>query len=179
MKLAHASFAVAVALLAACGPKHEKPVVAPYQSEAPPKTAPGGKTPPGGAKAPASDPSAEILSRSPVTKLAQVKHVLISWSALAPAFQGQQDPRAGKRSQAEAQKIARAVLGRLHKGEKIEPIMAEMSEDPGSAQSGDSYEVTPDARLVPEFIQLGLRLEVGEAGIVETRFGYHVIQRVE
>ena len=61
---------------------------------------------------------------------------------------------------------------------KIEAIMAEISEDPGSAQSGDAYDVAPGARLVPEFIQLGLRLNVGEAGIVETVYGYHVIQRV-
>ena len=29
----------------------------------------------------------------------------------------------------------------------IEPLMAELSEDPGSAKSGESYDVTPDAPM--------------------------------
>jgi foldase protein PrsA len=175
MKLA----ALFLIIAAGCGPSHEKPVVAPFEGDKPVKTAPGttpGSTP---GKVTSGDPSADILSREPVTNIAQVKHVLIGWAALASAYHGDMDPRAGKRNQTDAQKLAREVLARLQKGEKIEPIMLEISEDPGSAQTGDGYEVTPEARLVPEFIQLGLRLNVGEAGIVQTVYGYHVIQRVE
>ena len=179
MKLAP-SFLVC-ALLLGCGPKHEKPVVAPWKGDEGVKKAPVGDGTPGPGKKPTagSDPSAEILSREPVTNAAKGKHVLVGWAALAPAYPGARGPRASARSQAEAQKLARAVLERLQKGEKIEAIMAEISEDPGSAQSGDSYDVAPGARLVPEFIQMGLRLGIGEAGIVETVYGYHVIQRVE
>lgn len=35
--------------------------------------------------------------------------------------------------------------------------MAELSEDPGSATSGTSYGVTPDAGLVPAFKEASLR----------------------
>ena len=57
--------------------------------------------------------------------------------------------------------------------------MAEFSEDPGSAESGQSYEVTPSAGLVFEFKRLGLRLKLHESGMVLTDFGWHVMQRVE
>jgi parvulin-like peptidyl-prolyl isomerase len=53
------------------------------------------------------------------------------------------------------------------------------SEDPGSADSGEAYDVAPDAQLVIEFRQLGLRLDVNEVGVVESDFGYHIIKRVE
>ena len=56
--------------------------------------------------------------------------------------------------------------------------MAEYSEDPGSAQSGESYTVHPNSDFVPQFEALSLRLQVGEAGICRTRFGFHVIQRI-
>ena len=53
------------------------------------------------------------------------------------------------------------------------------SEDPGSATTGESYDVSPDAQLVIEFRQLGLRLEVGEVGVVESDYGLHIIKRIE
>jgi parvulin-like peptidyl-prolyl isomerase len=57
--------------------------------------------------------------------------------------------------------------------------MKEYSEDPGSAQHGNSYKVSPDAQLVIEFKQLGLRLKIGEVGVVQSDFGLHIMKRVE
>ena len=71
------------------------------------------------------------------------------------------------------------TVGKLAKGAKIEPLMKELSEDPGSAASGNSYDATPDAGLVAPFKNLSLRLKVGEVGVVKTDFGIHIIQRVE
>ena len=172
---------IAILLLAAlaCGPAHEKPVVAPWQPPVAVKTAETGEKPDDPGAPAGTDASTAILSREPVTSHAKVKHVLVGWAALAPTYHGQMDPRAAKRSQTDAQKLAREILARVNKGEPIEKLMADLSEDPGSASSGEAYEVAPDAQLVPEFIQLGLRLHVGEAGIVETQFGYHIIKRVE
>jgi parvulin-like peptidyl-prolyl isomerase len=39
--------------------------------------------------------------------------------------------------------------------------------------------VRPDAQLVIEFRQLALRLRVGEIGVVESDFGFHIIKRIE
>ena len=48
-----------------------------------------------------------------------------------------------------------------------------------SAADARTYDVSPDAGLVIEFRQLGLRLDVGETGVVESSFGFHLMKRVE
>jgi len=125
---------------------------------------------------PPPDPleSADILKREPVTQTAKVKHILVNWSGGNP-----RDERAKKRDRATLEKLVKSMTDRLRAGAKIEPLMADVSEDPGSATTGKSYDVTPDAGLVEPFKKLSLRLKVGEFGVVKTDFGYHIIQRVE
>jgi parvulin-like peptidyl-prolyl isomerase len=125
---------------------------------------------------PPPDPldSTDILKRDPVTQKAKVKHVLLGWTEAHT-----EDPRGTKRSRADLEKLVKETVAKLKKGDKIEPIMAELSEDPGSAKSGQSYDVTPDAGLVEPFKKLSLRLNVGEVGVVKTQFGIHIIERVE
>jgi parvulin-like peptidyl-prolyl isomerase len=125
---------------------------------------------------PPPDPltSADILKREPVTQKAKVKHILLGWSEVHA-----EDERGKKRTRAELEKLVKDTVAKLQKGEKIEPLMKSLSEDPGSATSGQSYDVTPDAGLVAPFKDLSLRLKVGEVGVVKTQFGMHIIQRVE
>ena len=118
--------------------------------------------------------SADILARQPVTQLAKVKHILLGWAEVHA-----QDPRGEKRDRATLEKLVKDTVAKLKGGAKIEPLMAELSEDPGSAKSGEGYDVTPDAGLVPPFKNLGLRLAPGEVGVVKTEFGIHIIQRVD
>jgi peptidylprolyl isomerase/peptidyl-prolyl cis-trans isomerase D len=123
--------------------------------------------------------SNDILARDAVTKTSKVKHILISWKDLAANFGGHQDPRAGKRTRAEADELATKLLARVRAGEAIEPLMIEFSEDQGSNQTGDAYDVSAEAQLVFEFRRMGLRLNVGETGLVLTQFGWHIMKRVE
>jgi hypothetical protein len=123
--------------------------------------------------------STDILARSPVTEQAEVKHVLIGWSELAVAYRGHQDPRGAARSKAQADALAADILKKMRAGDDIDALMKEYSEDQGSAATGRSYPVTPDAMLVPPFKNLSLRLNPGESGIVQTNFGWHVIKRIK
>ncbi len=118
--------------------------------------------------------SADILKREPTTKSAKVKHILLGWTETHA-----DDERGKKRTRPELEKLVKDTVAKLKKGDKIEPMMSELSEDPGSAKDGKSYDVTPDAGLVPPFKALSLRLKVGEVGVVKTDFGIHIIQRVE
>ena len=118
--------------------------------------------------------STDILKREAVTKKAKVKHILLGWSEVHGS-----DPRGTKRSRADLEKLVKDTVAKLKKGDKIEPLMAKLSENPGSAKSGQSYDVTPDAGLVEPFKDLSLRLNVGEVGVVKSQFGIHIIQRVE
>jgi parvulin-like peptidyl-prolyl isomerase len=124
---------------------------------------------------PPPDPleSADILKRPVAAQKASVKHILLGWTEVHA-----EDPRGKKRTRAELEKLVKDTVARLNKGEKIEPLMKELSEDPGSANSGQSYDVTPEASLVPPFKNLSLRLKVGEVGVVRSEFGIHIIQRV-
>jgi hypothetical protein len=123
--------------------------------------------------------SNDILARDMVTKHALVRHILIGWKDLAEAYHGHQDPRGAARSKAEADKLAAELLQRVRAGEAIQVLMEQYSEDQGSAASGQPYDVEPDSQLVFEFRRLSLRLEVGEAGLVLTSYGWHIIQRME
>lgn len=135
-------------------------------------------------EAPAAAPvpvveSDTILARDEVTAKASVKHILISWGELGPTLNGQQDPRAGDRTREAAGKLIKELQARAEEGEDFELLMAEYSEDAGSARSGMSYPVTRDSQLAFMFRRLSLRLEQGELGIVKTQFGYHLIRRME
>ena len=125
---------------------------------------------------PPPDPleSADILKREPTTQKAKVKHILLGWTEAHA-----EDERGKKRTRAELEKLVKDTVAKLKGGAKIEPLMKQLSEDPGSAQNGQSYDVTPEAGLVPPFKNLSLRLKVGEVGVVRTEFGIHIIQRVE
>lgn len=123
--------------------------------------------------------SQDILAREPVANSARVKHILIGWKQLADNYNGQMDPRAEARSKKEAEALVTDLTKRLAAGEPFDDLMREYSEDSGSAQSGNPIPVAPDAQLVIEFKQLSLRLEVGERGVCESSYGFHIITRVE
>lgn len=123
--------------------------------------------------------SEEILARAAQTERAEVLHVLIGWAELAPAYGGRMDERGKSRSKADADKLAMEILERARGGEDFRTLMKKYSEDWASADGGTSYPVSPDAQLVPPFKALSLRLEPGETGLVETVYGWHIIQRIE
>jgi hypothetical protein len=121
--------------------------------------------------------SADILAREPVANTAMVKHILIGWAELGESFGGHIDPRAAKRTKADAEAEVRAVLKQLKDGADFDTVMKASSEDGGSASTGHTFTVTPDAQLVIEFRQLSLRLNVGEIGVIQSDFGFHIIKR--
>ncbi len=121
--------------------------------------------------------SSDILAREPLANTAQVKHILLSWADLGDSFGGRLDPRAAKRSKADAEALVRQLVKQLKDGGDFDSLMKANSEDTGSAASGHVFTVTPDAQLVIEFRQLSLRLNVGEIGVVQSDYGFHIIKR--
>jgi parvulin-like peptidyl-prolyl isomerase len=132
------------------------------------------RVPPPPPPPPDSLDSVAILKREPQTAKAKVKHILLGWTGAHAT-----DPRGASRDRAALEKLVKETVAKLAKGGKIEPLMAELSEDPGSAKTGIGYDVTPEAGLVAPFKNLSLRLKVGEVGVVKSDFGIHIIQRVE
>ncbi|CAN5571780.1 hypothetical protein BH11MYX1_BH11MYX1_33340 [soil metagenome] len=118
--------------------------------------------------------TSDILGREPLSNTAQVKHLLIGWKDTET-----HDPRAAKRTKKDAEDQVRALLTQIKAGADFDALMKQWSEDPGSAGNGRAYAVSPDAQLVIEFKQLGLRLKVGEVGVVQSDYGFHIMKRVE
>jgi parvulin-like peptidyl-prolyl isomerase len=126
----------------------------------------------------ASIESQEILDREPRSNRTKVKHILISWKDKSNAFASGGDPRAAERSRRDAERQVRALQKQIEAGADFDVLMNTHSEDKGSSD-GEAYDVTPEAGLVIEFRRLGLRLDLGEIGVVESDFGFHIIKRVE
>ena len=118
--------------------------------------------------------SGDILAREPVANNAQVKHILIAWKDLANAKDA-----ALERTKEQAEAQVKSLMGQIRAGADFDTLMKQHSEDPGSAHSARAYAVSPDAQLVIEFKQLGLRLNVNEVGVVQSEFGFHIMKRVE
>ena len=178
------AFAIAaLGTLASCGGGDSG--TPPHHPAAPASTAaaPSGGAPAAGSDAAATPAvssviSADILAREPLANTASVKHILISWRDLGESFGGRLDPRADKRSKADAEAEVRSLLKQLQDGADFDSVMKAHSEDLGSAMAGRAFTVTPDAQLVIEFRQLSLRLRPGEVGVCQSDFGFHIIKRV-
>jgi len=119
-----------------------------------------------------------ILERSEKTGEAVVKHILIGWRDLENAYDDDIDPRAMKRSVDDAVALVNKLLGKLKSGTVFEALMIDHSEDPGSARTGKAYRVFSEAPFEKRFIELALRLEPGEWGVVRSRYGFHIVKRV-
>jgi hypothetical protein len=123
--------------------------------------------------------SHDIMARETLTNHAMVKHILVGWKDLGEAYNGHQDARGAKRTKAEAESVIQEALAKLKNGDDFDAVMKEYSEDSVSTSTGKPLEVKPDAGLVIEFRLLSMRLNVGEIGVCQSDFGFHIIKRLE
>jgi peptidyl-prolyl cis-trans isomerase C len=77
------------------------------------------------------------------------------------------------------QKEVNTILERLKKGEKFSNIAKEVSLCPSKKRGGD-LGTFGRGQMVKEFENAAFALEKGQiSGIVKTKFGYHIIRRLE
>ena len=85
-----------------------------------------------------------------------------------------------ERSEEEAEARANEALEKLKGGADFAKMAEEYSDDPGSKNTGGTYENYPIANYVPEFKEAALTLPIGEiSGLVKTQFGYHILKVTE
>jgi parvulin-like peptidyl-prolyl isomerase len=74
---------------------------------------------------------------------------------------------------------AKAILERLNKGEKFANIAKQVSLCPSAKRGGDLGNFGRGV-MVKEFETAAFALEKGEtSGAIKTKFGYHIIRRLE
>ncbi len=102
------------------------------------------------------------------------RHVLVQWMG---------SDRAGKsvlRTREQALVLAQEVHKRAASGDDLGRLAVEYSDEPGAGGRGGSLGRFGHGQMVGAFEQVAFKLKVGQISeIVETPFGFHIIQRTE
>lgn len=114
----------------------------------------------------------------------RVRHILISYQGAGGG--------GSARSKDQAKKLADSLVAVIKKGTKMETLVEKYTDDPGSKPQPDSPDekmkkgnkgdygfIKNNGQMVAEFTEYALTKKVGETAVVETQFGYHVMQCLE
>jgi len=84
------------------------------------------------------------------------------------------------RTKEEARQLAEQVLAEVKKGGDFAELADKYSDDPGSKKRGGKLGAFSRRRMLKPFADAAFALKPGEVSdLVETRFGYHIIQRTK
>lgn len=90
------------------------------------------------------------------------------------------EPQVNETEKKKAFDLASEIRGRIEKGEDFGALAGKYSEDPESAKRGGDLGFAKRGIYVPEFEAAVFTLQPGEMSeVVETEFGYHIIQLME
>lgn len=102
------------------------------------------------------------------------RHVLIQWMGSDRA------PTSIVRSREQAYAVAQEVLKRARAGDDFARLAIEFSDEPGAGGRGGSLGRFGHGQMVAAFEAAAFKLQVGQiSDIVESPFGFHIIQRTE
>lgn len=106
----------------------------------------------------------KLLDVTEISDSASVRHILIS----------PQNPKVGTMERAKV--LADSLLEVINNGGDFEQLVTDYTDDPGSKDKGGVYEDFTEGTMVKPFNDFSFQKEVGETGVVETEYGYHIIE---
>ena len=119
-------------------------------------------------------PTAAATAAAPASERASASHILIAYKGAMRAAPGV------KRDKAAAKKLATDLLARLKKGEHLADLAEKYSDDPTAKGHGGALASFTRGAMVKPFSDAAFSLAKGQlSGVVETDFGFHLIQRTE
>jgi hypothetical protein len=128
--------------------------------------------PPASPASPASAGPA-TTEHAPASRIG-ARHVLVMYMGSSRA------PESIVRTRDQARALAEDVLTRARAGADFARLAVESSDEPGAAGRGGSLGRFGRGQMVPAFEEAAFRLKVSEiSDVVETPFGFHIIQRTE
>ncbi len=101
---------------------------------------------------------------------AKASHILISYKEVNPNAALTKD---------EAKAKTDALLAKIKAGADFAVEAQTNSEDPGSAMRGGDLDWFKEGMMVPEFNDWTFSHNVGDIGVVETQYGYHIIKKTD
>lgn len=108
---------------------------------------------------------AKVQGFSETPDSASCRHIL-----LMPKNQGDEAEMAALKTRADS------LLRVVRRGGDFEKLAASFSDDPGSKDKGGFYDFFPRGRMVAPFENFCFDNAPGSTGVVETQYGYHVIE---
>lgn len=103
----------------------------------------------------------------------KASHILISYNG---ALRSEDTVTTKERAQALADSIANVLKKNVKNTELFEELATKFSADKGSATKGGDLDWFTDGMMVYAFNEYVMNNPVGQIGVVETPFGYHVIK---
>lgn len=100
----------------------------------------------------------------------KTRHILIPYLGAASS-------QGVTRSKEEAKTLADSLANVVKTDRsKFSDLAKDFSSDPGSKDNGGEYDYHPYNQMVPEFNDFEFENKVGDVGVVETVYGYHIIE---
>jgi len=116
----------------------------------------------------------KVIGEKQMPDSAKAKHILIRFQGLVTA------PQDVSRTKEEAKALADSILNILQKDKsKYEVIAADFSEDLSNKDSGGDLGYFVPGNMVTVFNDFVFDNEIGKLGVVETNFGFHIIEIVD
>ncbi len=111
----------------------------------------------------------KVVAQKQMPDSVKASHILVSWEGLRTAGEL-------KRTKEEAKTLADSIMN-VVKGDKskFSPLASEFSADASNKDKGGDLGYFVPGTMVPAFNDYSFENEIGDVGVVETQFGYHII----
>ncbi|WP_245860800.1 peptidylprolyl isomerase [Candidatus Chloroploca asiatica] len=107
----------------------------------------------------------QMILKHTVSEQARARHILLASNGVTDTT--------GLKAEAEA------LIVQLNEGADFVALAAERSDDPGSKDTGGELGWAPRGVFVPEFEEAIFSMQAGEIRLVESDFGWHIIQLLD